>query len=133
MLRLALALGKTVREIEETMPATELAEWAQLYEEEPFGDVRADLHAAIVACTVARALGGNKQARIKDFLPSFTITAPVPPAPPRGKDAPALPAAARPPRGPSAANDAETARLMAVFDAATGLGSKRRVIKRTVH
>ena len=68
MFIVALALGKTVREIEDSMPATELTEWALFYAQHPFGEVRADFRAAIVASTVS-ASAGNKNAKPSDFMP----------------------------------------------------------------
>jgi len=52
------------------MSVEEFRSWVEFYEEEPFGDVRADLRAGVVAATVARMLGG-KTARPKpiDFMP----------------------------------------------------------------
>ena len=69
MFRLALALGKTVHEIESTMPASELLEWQTFARDEPFGDIRADLRAGVVARTVAQAFGGNRKATSLDFMP----------------------------------------------------------------
>jgi hypothetical protein len=51
------------------MSLSEYASWRDFYEEEPFGDVRADLRAGVVAMTVARAVGGNKDATPIDFMP----------------------------------------------------------------
>jgi hypothetical protein len=66
---MALALGKTVSELERTMPATELMEWVQYYGVEPFGEFRADLRSAIVATVIARTMGGSKKATPADFMP----------------------------------------------------------------
>lgn len=51
------------------MPATELAEWALFYAQHPFGEFRADLRAGIVASTLARVMGGNRNAKPSDFMP----------------------------------------------------------------
>jgi hypothetical protein len=51
------------------MSLSEYASWRDYYEDEPFGDVRADLRAGVVAMTVARAIGGNKDAKPIDFMP----------------------------------------------------------------
>ena len=68
MFKVALALGKTVREIEDTMPASELTEWALFYQMHPFGEFRADLRAGIVASVIAQT-AGNKTAKPSDFMP----------------------------------------------------------------
>lgn len=51
--RLALALGRTVRELEQGMTARELDDWARYYELEPFGAARDNLHAGIIASVIA--------------------------------------------------------------------------------
>lgn len=51
------------------MPATELSEWQRFYVDEPFGEVRADLRAGIVAKTVAQMMGGNRKVSAMDFMP----------------------------------------------------------------
>ena len=50
------------------MPARECAEWAVLYAQEPFGDLRADLRAGIVASAVAAGYS-SKPTRPRDFMP----------------------------------------------------------------
>ena len=51
----------------------ELTEWMQYYELEPFGEERADLHAAIVAATVANSnrRKGKRAFKPADFMPRF--------------------------------------------------------------
>jgi hypothetical protein len=51
----------------------ELTEWENFYNEEPFGERRGDLQAAIVAQTVANALRGKRGRKLKteDFLLDF--------------------------------------------------------------
>jgi Protein of unknown function (DUF4035) len=51
------------------MPATELAEWGLFYAQHPFGEIRADLRSGIIASTIARYVGGNRNARPSDFMP----------------------------------------------------------------
>jgi hypothetical protein len=58
------------------MPATELAEWALLYRESPFGEFRADLRSGIVAAVVARTQG-NASAKPSDFMPYFMFERPA--------------------------------------------------------
>jgi hypothetical protein len=113
-----------VREIEDSMPVSEMGEWLLLYEQEPFGDVRADLRSAIVAHTVARAIGGNKTSRVVDFMPQFRIDVPLPPSVPPELDQSAAVRA----RNENA--ERETLRLMALFDSVTPRGSKRKIIQR---
>ena len=62
------------------MPARECAEWALLYSQEPFGDLRADLRAGIVAATVASGYS-KKPMRPRDFMPLANAGAPPPAAP----------------------------------------------------
>ncbi len=62
------------------MGASEFRDWQTFYELEPFGDVRADLRAGIVAATVANAHRDprkGKPARPQDYMLQFE------PKPPR--------------------------------------------------
>ena len=70
MFRLALALGRTVGELEQTMSINELREWSVFAETEPFGDVRADFRSAMVATVIAK-VNGNKHAKPTDFMPFY--------------------------------------------------------------
>ena len=51
----------------------ELSEWQAFYQIEPFGEERADLRSAIIACTMANAWRGKNQRAFKltDFMPNF--------------------------------------------------------------
>jgi len=51
----------------------EISEWMAFAQVEPFGEERADIRSAIIACTMANSMRGKKQRayRIKDFLPKF--------------------------------------------------------------
>ena len=53
------------------MNSRELTEWMAYAKLEPFGDLRADLRAGIVASTVANAQRGRKRRPLKpeDFMP----------------------------------------------------------------
>jgi hypothetical protein len=63
-----LALGKSVREIE-TLPARELDEWTAFYAMEPFGAIRDNWHAAVIACITANAYRAKGKAfSIQDFM-----------------------------------------------------------------
>jgi hypothetical protein len=70
LLRLALALGRTVRELQASLTEREMAEWFAFHQMEPIGGQRADWHAAIIAATVANANRGKGRpaAKAEDFL-----------------------------------------------------------------
>jgi hypothetical protein len=53
------------------MPAAEYVEWARYYNDEPFGEVRADLRAGIIASTVANAMRGKggRARKPMEFMP----------------------------------------------------------------
>lgn len=58
----------------------ELSEWQAYFIVEPFGEYRADLRNAIVACVIANANRG-KNARaftVSDFMPKFEAEKPQP-------------------------------------------------------
>lgn len=70
MFRLALALGRTVAELEQTMSGQELTEWIAYDSLEPFGDQRADLRAGIVAATMANCHRSRGDSfKPQDFMP----------------------------------------------------------------
>ncbi len=70
MFRLALALGKTVGEIERTMSAFELREWMSYAAMEPWGDTRADMRAAVIAREVRMSFTtGSRRYSLLDFMP----------------------------------------------------------------
>ena len=59
---LALALGKTVRELltgEPGMDAAELGQWQRFYRRHPFGLIRGDYQAWLVARNVAEVFGSG--------------------------------------------------------------------------
>jgi len=69
--RLALAMGRPVREMLASMGSDELTEWMAYYQLEPFGDYRADYRSGVVASTFAnahRAKDANPF-RPEDFMP----------------------------------------------------------------
>jgi hypothetical protein len=55
-----------------SLTSRDIAEWQAYYLVEPFGESRADLRAAITACTVANAAGGRGKGKppftVKDFM-----------------------------------------------------------------
>jgi hypothetical protein len=73
LFRLALALGKTVGELQSTLTVREFSEWLAFASDEPIGEMRADLRAGIVAATMARVMGGSKTATPKDFMPFLNV------------------------------------------------------------
>lgn len=58
---MALALGRTVRELDETLSSTELSYWMAFYNIHPFGSDRDNVHSAIIAATIANANRGKSQ------------------------------------------------------------------------
>jgi len=68
--KLALALGRTVAEIDQTMTSTELSYWMVFYALHPFGPERDNLHAAIIASTLANVNRGKNQPAFsaEDFM-----------------------------------------------------------------
>lgn len=65
MFKLALALGRTVRELECTLSVHELAEWQAYDRLDPFGGYRQDIQTA----HLLYAKLGNDDHNISDFLP----------------------------------------------------------------
>jgi len=60
----------TVRELLMRIDSRELSEWMAFYSIEPFGELRADMRAAMVAFHIA-AGAGAKDIKIEDFLLKF--------------------------------------------------------------
>lgn len=52
LFRLAAKLGRFVSEIEHGMDHTEFLEWCEFYSIEPFGEIRDDLRAGVIASAV---------------------------------------------------------------------------------
>lgn len=63
----------TLGELGERMSAQEFELWMALHARDPIGDIRADIHAGIVASTVANMAGkilkDGKQTAAGDFMP----------------------------------------------------------------
>ncbi len=53
------------------MDAAEFGEWIAYDRIDPLGDDRGDLHAALVAYTIACVMGGKPKPRLTDFIPRF--------------------------------------------------------------
>lgn len=69
MFRLALALGRTVGELEDSLGSKELNEWQAYYHIEPFGQWRDNYHAAMLATAIYNTSGRiKKPAKINDFM-----------------------------------------------------------------
>ena len=67
--RLALALGSTVRELQQRMDGREFSEWLAYYQISPFGYDRTDFNAATIAATIAQTRGVNLN--VGDYMPEF--------------------------------------------------------------
>ena len=117
LFRLALALGRRVRDLE-TWGASELGEWMAFYDLHPFGDDREDLRAAAGFGAVVNMLRGKGQRAIRgaDFMPALGVFAPAP-------DADGVtPATVR--SGPAPATVENVNAVMAVFE---GMGLAKRI------
>lgn len=68
--KLALALGRTVSELEQTMSCREFSQWAAFYAVHPFGAERDNLHSAIIASTIANVhrSKGQQAVKVDDFM-----------------------------------------------------------------
>jgi hypothetical protein len=66
---LALALGRTVAELEATMTMDEYAEWVDYYADDPFGEMRADLRSGVLSVVIAKSMGSKKRLDPMDFMP----------------------------------------------------------------
>ena len=56
-------------ELESQLSAVEFGEWVLFAADEPFGDLRADLRAGIVASVIATTMGGRRNAKPTDYMP----------------------------------------------------------------
>lgn len=79
--RFAFRLAKELGEVDvdamlASIPLRLFNEWIEYAQLEPFGEERADLRAAIVACVTANAWRGKTGRRFqpKDFMPQFSQT-----------------------------------------------------------
>lgn len=66
---MALALGKTLQELDQ-LPESELDVWQTFYDEQPFGLIREDLRAGIIAATTANTVV-KKPMQPFDFMPFY--------------------------------------------------------------
>ena len=67
MFRLALQLGRTVKELGDSLDCAEFAEWVAFWSIEPFGDLWRQTGS--ICCTTA-LVNGNKFSKPEDFMPS---------------------------------------------------------------
>lgn len=68
-----MALGYTVRELLSRIDSKELAEWQAYDSIDPFGEMRADLRAGIIASAslAPHMKKGKKPPKPADFIPTF--------------------------------------------------------------
>lgn len=67
-----MAWSCTVAEAKRRCTMREFVQWQAYYRLEPFGEERADLRNAIVACVIANAhRGKGRSFRVRDFMPTF--------------------------------------------------------------
>lgn len=67
---MALALGRTVQELDNTLSSTELSYWIAYYSLHPFGSDRDNIHSAIISATIANVNRGKNQPAFnaEDFM-----------------------------------------------------------------
>lgn len=66
---LALRLGRTLHELNQTLTASELQMWLAYDQQSPIGDCRSDWHAAQITAAAFNSQGAN--ASVADFLPQW--------------------------------------------------------------
>lgn len=76
MHRLALQLGRTVSEIEQTLTVAELQDWIEFAKVEPFGEVRADAQMAMLIAMYANANRDTKQHKEPYDVEDFRLVRP---------------------------------------------------------
>ena len=64
-------MGRTVRELLDSLDVAELQEWVAFYELDPWTEDRADLRAGIVASTVANCHSTKGKFRPRDFMVDY--------------------------------------------------------------
>lgn len=73
-MKLALAMGRTLQELSETMTSQEFGLWAALYSEDPWDTIRQDINTGIIAAAIANSAGkiipkGKPPAKPADYMP----------------------------------------------------------------
>jgi len=66
---LALALGRTIRELQLSMDAREWARWQAYYRVRPFGEMRGDVRHALLCSLLYSLNGGRRPMTVEKFLP----------------------------------------------------------------
>lgn len=66
--RLALALGRTVSELDNTLSSSEFVEWMAYYTIEPWGQWRDNWHSAQIAALLYNVNSSKKQLTTNDFM-----------------------------------------------------------------
>jgi hypothetical protein len=68
--RLALALGRTIQELDNGMSSAEFSDWIEFYSMHPFGSERDNLHAAMLAALISNSnrAKGKPPAEVNDFM-----------------------------------------------------------------
>jgi len=63
----------SVRQAQLQISSSEFSEWAAYSALEPFGEERADMRSAIIACVIANSNRGKNQPpfKVSDFMPKF--------------------------------------------------------------
>jgi len=60
----------SIRRCQQEISPEEFNSWLAYYQIEPFGEDRADIRSAIIACTFANTMG-SKNSKMTDFMPKF--------------------------------------------------------------
>ncbi len=81
ILRMAVASGRTVREMSELLTTREMAELQEWYCGEPRGEARADIHAAQIVCAILNTVGRGKRGGGKFTLDDCLLKFKEPPPP----------------------------------------------------
>ena len=65
-----MGLGRTVAELEHSLGSSELIEWQRFWAREPWGAHRDNIHAGLIASTLANAFRGkgSKAITYQDFM-----------------------------------------------------------------
>lgn len=69
-MKLALAMGRTLRELESALGADEFGMWAALYAEDPWDATRQDLNAGVICSTIANYAGKKRKNSAKPAVPA---------------------------------------------------------------
>lgn len=70
-MKLCLAFGCTLAELDDRMTMKEFRLWAEMYQREPWGDARADLRTASLTAVMANCHSLKRMYKTSDFLPDW--------------------------------------------------------------